>query len=990
LASGGEVACSPEAAKLKANSEYQLVEAAVSEHIVSGTTYDYRLVATTEGGGEAQSEPLVFTAPAKPEILSTYTENLSSTFADLHAQIKPNGATTAYRFEYDTRPYVEGEGAHGASIPVPDEGIGAGGPTGGATESVLQHAGRLTPGATYYYRVVASNTQGITTGAVCEGKAVGPDCTFTTLPAAVASERGYELVTPADKQGGSDMFAETITNGLIENNIDVGAPAEDGEGFLLRTQSGFGAFPFAAFDEYVFKREPQKGGWSYTSLASPSLGVQGNKAVPLTSGDLSRVAVDDSVGSIAGEGVRVTSLIGSPGAPNPPCKGAFSLEDAFSAGCYIDLHEDAPIHSATEEIAAGVTEFVGGSQNLEHVVLDTPSRGLCPGVEGAAAKVTHGPVLCEWSGGELQLVNVAPGNEAQPASECGALLGLESELTGDGLAHDAVSQDGSRVLFTAPDPKTAQKGNGCWNGQSDYGKGNEEEEVEPAKAKVPHELVGPKNAPQLYDRVETHEGGEVAHQVFKISEPEPELIEPGSKESGTRPTAYPAIYVGASSNGSKVFFLTRTWMTKNHPEGHDSELYECEIVEDHCVLSRLSIPLHEKPEAEPGTPNPAGGSHVLSVPAVAAEGTAVYFTAFSTLASGGTRDQLPGGGGEPSAEVNLYRYDTETQRTSYVATVETIDYGGCGTGIDAEEGFESDHDLCDDMNWYTAPDGRYLLFGASLKIEGYNAAANGCAERSLPRTQALVDGRCAELYRYSAPAAERGEQAIVCVSCGSGGADAAGNAEFARSVLEGPDSGPPRGMSNNGEYVFFDSQASLVPAASNGTLDTYQWREDLSTHARSISLVGLGTDTAPTYFLGYSPYEYTNSHGEKIKVEAGNVFIGTHAELSPVQTNSVGNIYDARACEEDSPCIKPPTGETAQCLGGECQKSPLAPSDPVATLLAPPGGGGLNPLAPPPPKKVTTKTVKCKKGLVRKKIKKNETCVKKPKKSAHKSAKGRK
>ena len=166
--------------------------------------------------------------------------------------------------------------------------------------------------------------------------------------------------------------------------------------------------------------------------------------------------------------------------------------------------------------------------------------------------------------------------------------------------------------------------------------------------------------------------------------------------------------------------------------------------------------------------------------------------------------------------------------------------------------------------------------------------------------------------------------------------------------------GGVRAISDDGEYVFFDSKGALVSGASNHTLDVYQWHENPATHVRSVSLVGSGADSAPTFFLGYSPNPFAPTLQAR---EAGNVFIGTHATLAPQDTNSIGDIYDARICELGSPCIASPEGETAQCAGGSCQTPPAAPPDPTASLLAPPPAATVT---PPPPKKETAAQIRAK------------------------------
>ncbi len=773
--------------------------------LTAGTAYRYRLQAHSEGelGGTSQSEALAFTAPGVPVIESSSVANVSSTSADLRAGIDPRGAATSYRFEYDTREYAPGEAAHGVRVPVPDASIGSGGPTGSSSESVLQHAGSLTPGTTYFYRVFASNAAGAESG-------VGG--MFTTLPQATVGlpdGRAYELVTPADKGGASDMFAEPGVNGHITNAQSTGTPSLDGAGFMFETRSAFGPFPGAFVSQYVFHRVApvggSGGGWTYTSLASPSLGVQaigdtvtlGSQSFGVSDPrDLSRVAFMDGVGSEVGEaGVRPMDLVGAPGGP------------------YSTLHVDPPF-DANENLGgtAVKTKVVGGSRDLAQIVLQSNSNTLCPGAKGAGTKVEEGEVLCEWDGGyetledgellpQLSLVNLAPGSQSKPASTCGAYLG-GGTFEEHGGTHGAVSADGGAVFFTAPEPfKPLLSGPGCWNG-------------------VPLLKPGlPVHAPQLYARVrESEPSGEVVHDTLKVSAPEAGVTE---EAAGVQvpPREYPAQYIGASEDGSKVFFLTETELTQEAAELHlhDPELYECEIVTHlegetvvpGCVLTRLAAgasgfqaaygtatltgpeatgagtltagirPGHQSHDSDrcvprrpahrterrirrrqrrtkgipPGTTITAVGSETLTlsapatvtspaplyagsgevtglttktgafragediegaglqagttitavnagtlslsepatqagsgvglrsgdpkvdfVPAVSADGSAVYFTAFGALAAGATRQTPPHDPGlfnGREGEVNLYRYDTATGTTSYVATVDT-------------------------------------------------------------------------------------------------------------------------------------------------------------------------------------------------------------------------------------------------------------------------------------------------------------------------------
>ena len=879
-----EASCSPSAAAINATGKLAEAHPVTADvmGLVSGTTYEFRLVASSEGalGGTAASGALAFTALHAPVVLSSSASNLSSTFADLRAQIDPDGAGTRYQFEYDTTPYTGGE-QHGVSVPAGGVAIGAGGPSGSSPESVLQHLSGLTPGTSYHFRVVAENE--------IEGKQEvidGPDEVFATLPAlepGLPDGRAYELVTPAVKQGGSDLFAVPPSSSEFENK-DVGTPSQSGEGFLLETFAAFGPFPSAGHSAYVFRREP--GGWGYASLASPTLGLQSINETVFDPGDLSRVAVNDNIGAAAGEGgSRLTSLTGPP------------------AGPYTSLHADPPHHASEGEHGRTGMQFVGGSRDLGVLVLESQTPEGATNDACGVTKVKHGAVLCEWAGGyeegpggepqpELKLVDT--NNEGSLPGSCGATLGADGAGSA-GTAHNAVSASGGEVFFTAPDPFAKGAGPGCWE--------------EKAGVQV--------NPPQLYLRSEGH--------TVKLSAPEP-----GVKEGGKTPAEYPAVYVGAAEDGSRVFFLSEAWLTSNHPEGHDRELYECEITVEGehpaCKLTRISA-------GEPGSEAASKGAGVTLVPAVSAQGNAVYFTATAVLSSSAP---------PPNGGVRLYRYDSTTSTTSYVTTINETDYpdnGICETALTAIA-------VCSAANWYTTPDGRFLLFATTRELKPGYSTTGPCR---LPRRQGEFNGHCDELYRYDST-----DESLVCVSCNPSGAPPVSNAEFARSAPLTPASAPVRAMTNEGAYVFFDTADALVPQDSNNTLDTYEW------HEGKLTLISNGSDPAPSFLLGTSPY--TTPTGETI--EAGNIFIGTHANLVPSQdTESQGNVFDARICLPEDPCIPPPAGETAPCQDGSCQTPPAPPNDQTPNSLTFQGAGNLliqTPPPPPPPPKPTAAQLRAK------------------------------
>ncbi len=150
-----------------------------------------------------KSRVWVFQPPLAPVLGEESAVEVGAVEAKLGALVNPGGAQTTYRFEYDTREYRQGEGAHGVSVPFPEGSVGE----GFSSRAVWASAKGLAPGTTYHYRAVVTNGVG--------NPVVGPDQTFTTettagaacpneqlrfgFSAALPDCRAYELVTPANK-----------------------------------------------------------------------------------------------------------------------------------------------------------------------------------------------------------------------------------------------------------------------------------------------------------------------------------------------------------------------------------------------------------------------------------------------------------------------------------------------------------------------------------------------------------------------------------------------------------------------------------------------------------------------------------------------------------------------------------------------------------------------------------------------------------------------
>jgi hypothetical protein len=107
-------------------------------------------------------------------------------------------------------------------------------------------------------------------------------------------------------------------------------------------------------------------------------------------------------------------------------------------------------------------------------------------------------------------------------------------------------------------------------------------------------------------------------------------------------------------------------------------------------------------------------------------------------------------------------------------------------------------------------------------------------------------------------------------------------------------------MSEDGHVVAFETKTPLVPEATSAHVHVYEWRDG------KFALISSPGDPSNAFFLGMS-------------ASAGDMFIGTQAQLVSRDTDVSGDLYDARV-DGGFASLAP-----AVCTGSGCQGVPQTP-----------------------------------------------------------------
>jgi hypothetical protein len=523
--------------------------------------------------------------------------------------------------------------------------------------------------------------------------------------------------------------------------------------------------------------------------------------------------------------------------------------------------------------------YSGASPDFSHVVFEVPVRGMPLTEEAEGTTMEHSQYdLMAHGAGEQTLRLIGVDNAEKPQSiapNCNVFLGSVLESGTNQTAFHAVSSSGEEIFF--------------------------------------HTCAGPSSASQqLFVRLNGERTLEVSRPLNPCVGEENKIpAEVPCEGATTRPSAS---FVGASEDGSRVFFTTTAHLVGEY-EGSTADLYMatigCSKVEPECDAAHREITGLQRIGS---AATPGESTDVQGVVSVSPDGSHIYFVAGGVLGGTGPDGAAPLVGAD-----NLYVYDASSQSIAFIGDLCSRDLRSgevsdaqCPANLDSPHGirqFVNDDELWanSDPEAQVTHNGAFMIFSSYAQLTGDD------------------NDNARDVYRYdaSSEALERVSIAEAGYESNGNGQDAAGgdnaDASFPSfpAVTEGrivaeAELGT-RAIAEDGERIVFSTAEPLSAAAANGLLNAYEWNKG------AVSLVSSGTDAQP---VGQSERLMITPSGE-------DIFFITVQKLLKQDTDEVLDVYDART----GPDLPPPPEPVEQYCEEEACQGPLSIPAPALAPL---------------------------------------------------------
>ncbi len=421
----------------------------------------------------------------EPRIEATSSMDVTGDSAILRASINPGSAATTYYFEYGLE-----DCAVSICMSAPATPVDIGG--GHKVIGVAQSLAGLQANTIYHYRVVAKNEVG-------DNLANEEDHIFITQPRGLgfqlSDSRAWEMVSPPEKHGA-----------LLDSSLNAQVQAAaDGDGLTYPSRGSIEIDPEGsrAVEASTVLSRRAGDGWRSKDITLPhdrvtELPVGREGEYKLFGPDLTLALVEP----------RTSNPLSADASEKTPY-----LRENTASPAYTPLVTDSNVFPPDTQFGGdpaspiGAVGVEGASEDLSHVVLSSEVP-LVPEAPPAPARS-----LYLWAAGQLQRVSVLPGAEG------GTMVDTRILGSAEGSVRHAVSDDGSRVFWSA--------------------------------------------------------GGPSALYLRSMKDPETvrlDVVQPGVTGTGT-PSP---IFQGANTDGTAAFFTDSQRLT-NDASSNGVDLYRCEI-----------------------------------------------------------------------------------------------------------------------------------------------------------------------------------------------------------------------------------------------------------------------------------------------------------------------------------------------------------------------------------------------------------------------------
>lgn len=428
------------------------------------TLYHYRFVATNASGTNIGPKA-EFKTKEPVDFGEHWTTEVGTQSATLHAEANPLGIPSTARFQYVTQAEFDATGYDNAEeVPAPgDDPFDLG--EGEAMKAVSAAIAGLADGTDYRYRLVVTNRCKPEPAPLCDFAEVeGTFTTFATLgPIAgcpndqlraegtgqfLSDCRGYELVSPVDKNGAN---IEPLFN-LLNFTANLDQAADNGDSISYSAYKAFADPESAPYTNQYLARRDTATGWQSEAISpvrtGPPLMTAGTAQLDRQYQAFSADLCDGWVLQDANPTLAPGAVAGFPGLYRRDNCGP-------GVGGYEALITAAPPNLPPRKV---IPELLGTSTDgavalfslRDNLTPDAPPQPTACVDETEPSAEPCEPRLYEVRGGSLSLVCILP-DDTPFTGGCSAGQTSGSDLLRGRVSNlgNALSEDGSRVFWTA-------------------------------------------------------------------------------------------------------------------------------------------------------------------------------------------------------------------------------------------------------------------------------------------------------------------------------------------------------------------------------------------------------------------------------------------------------------------------------------------------------------------------------------------------------------